>query len=124
MPCIGSTTTPRSRRSSPHTCSTSSASWRPSTQIRLAAATRAGAGVPAIEPEAVTVGVMARADAGRRSVTGWPSMRNPPSFQAKWRRCWARSRSVTASVLHVTTSPQNPLARSSTTIPMATSTSR
>ena len=36
-----STTTPSMRRSSPHTFSTSSASWRPSTKIRLARATRA-----------------------------------------------------------------------------------
>ena len=63
MPCIGSTTTPTSRRSSPHTCSRSSASWRPSTQIRLAAATRAGPTGPAIDPDAVTAGA-ARADDG------------------------------------------------------------
>ena len=42
-PCSGSTTIPPSRSSSPHTSSSSSASWRPSTQIRLAAATRAAA---------------------------------------------------------------------------------
>ena len=53
MPCIGSTTMPASRRSSPQTCSTSSASWRPSTQIRLAAATFAGPAGPATEPDAV-----------------------------------------------------------------------
>ena len=53
MPCIGSTTIPISRRSSPHTCSTSSASWRPSTQIRPATATFAGAAGPATEPDAV-----------------------------------------------------------------------
>ncbi len=41
MPCIGSTTTPSTRRSCPHTRSTSSASCRPSTQIRAARAVRA-----------------------------------------------------------------------------------
>ena len=38
------------RRSSPHTFSTSSASWRPSTKIRLARATRAWAPWTATEP--------------------------------------------------------------------------
>src|SRR5665647_3374659 len=41
-PSSSSTTTPSIRRSSPHTFSTSSASCRPSTQIRLGRATRAG----------------------------------------------------------------------------------
>ena len=77
MPCIGSTTIPISRRSSPHTCSTSSASWRPSTQIRLAAATFAGAVGPATEPDAVIAGADDRTTAGRRSVTGPPLQQEP-----------------------------------------------
>ena len=44
MPSSRSTTTPTSRRSSPHTFSTSSASWMPSTRMRLARATRAPGG--------------------------------------------------------------------------------
>ncbi len=40
-PSSRSTTIPSTRRSSPHTFSTSSASWTPSTQIRLPRATRA-----------------------------------------------------------------------------------
>ena len=123
MPCIGSTTIAASRRSSPHTCSSSSASWRPSTQMRLDAATWAALDPPPTEPEAVTGGRTAGATTGRRSVTGRPSSRNPPAFHAKWRWCWRRSRSVTASLDHRTTSPQNPLDRSSTTRPTATSTS-
>ena len=123
MPCIGSTTMPTSRRSSPHTCSSSSASWRPSTQIRLAAATFAGPDGPATEPDAVRAGRRAAWTAGRRNVTGRPSSRNPPGFHAKWRWWLPRSRSVTASNDHPTTSPHHPLARSSTTMPSATSTS-
>ena len=82
-------------------------------------ATRAAVGAPAIEPDAVTAGPVGPAPAGRRSVTGRPSIRKPPGFHAKWRWCCRRSRSVTASMLHFTTSPQNPLARSSTTMPTA-----
>ena len=73
MPCSGSTTMPTSRRSSPQTCSSSSASWRPSTQILLAAATWARRpGAAATAPEEVVVGRAAGATDGRRSVTGHP----------------------------------------------------
>ena len=54
MPPIGSTTTPSTRRSSPQTFSTSSASWMPSTQMRLAAGDPGPAPPTAMEPEAVT----------------------------------------------------------------------
>ena len=65
MPPIGSTTTPSSRRSAPHTFSTSSASCVPSTQIREARATFAALRGAAIEPEAVRVGGARRG--GRRA---------------------------------------------------------
>ena len=54
-PPRNSTTTPSIRRSSPQTFSTSSASWRPSTKIRLARATRAFTSWTATEPLAVRV---------------------------------------------------------------------
>ena len=54
-PPRNSTTTPSIRRSSPHTFSTSSASCRPSTKIRLARATRAFTSWTATEPLAVRV---------------------------------------------------------------------
>ena len=47
------------RRSSPQTFSTSSASWMPSTRMRLARAMRAGAPGTATEPEAVRAGAAA-----------------------------------------------------------------
>ena len=52
-PSSGSTTTPSTRRSSPQIRSTRAASCTPSTQIRLARATRAGAFGTATDPEAV-----------------------------------------------------------------------
>ena len=58
------------------------------------------------------------ATAGRRSVTGRPSSRKPPGFHAKWRWCWLRGRAASPPRASTrTTSPQNPLARSSTTMP-------
>ena len=60
MPCRGSTTMPSTRRSSPQTFSTSSASCLPSTQIRLALATWARWPATRTEPDAV------RAASGRR----------------------------------------------------------
>jgi hypothetical protein len=75
-----------------------------------------GAPGAATDPLAVRRGA-AGAAAGRTSVTGVPSSRNPPGFRVNWRRLPVRSRSVTAPALTWTTSPQNPLARSSTTSP-------
>ena len=56
MPPRYSTTTPATRRSSPQTRSTSSASCRPSTRILLLRATRARRPVTSTEPEAVRPG--------------------------------------------------------------------
>ena len=56
MPCIGSTTTPSTRRSCPHTVSTRAASWMPSTQIRLARAVRAVRFATFTDPDADTTG--------------------------------------------------------------------
>ena len=121
MPCIGSTTIPASRRSSPQTCSRSSASWRPSTQIRLALAVRARLGPAATEPLFVCDAADGAAF-GRASVTGLPSIRNPPGLRRNRRVALCLSRNVTASAVHVTTSPQNPEARSSTTRPLVAAT--
>ncbi len=82
MPCIGSTTIPRSRRSAPHTCSSSSASCVPSTQIRLARAVRAAGVTVAIEPDAVNSGPWWAAGAGsdqrdRRALDQEPALLPP-----------------------------------------------
>ena len=71
MPSRGSTTTPSTRRSSPQMRSSRAASCTPSTQMRLARATRAPASGTAIEPDAVRarVGLVVGATAGRTSVT-------------------------------------------------------
>ena len=66
MPCRYSTTTPSARRSSPHTFSTSSASCRPSTKIRLARAVRARASATAKDPDAVRRGPCGCRGCGRR----------------------------------------------------------
>ena len=66
----------------PHTFSMSSASWIPSTQIRLARATRAGTSPASMEPLAVIVGAAGSAlGATRRHGTPLPSMsaRTDPS---------------------------------------------
>ena len=107
-PCSGSTTMPSSRRSSPQTCSTSSASWRPSTQIRLALACCARAGATGGDRAAVRHARRAPGAAGRTRVTGLPSTRNPAGLSVNSRRLPWRSRSVTASAVQATTSPQNP----------------
>ena len=68
-----STTTPSTRRSSPQTFSTSSASWRPSTKIRLSRATRARPPVTATDPDAVRRGAAGAGRAtGAESTTGRP----------------------------------------------------
>ena len=100
----------------PHVLS-SSASWRPSTQMRLALATCARCGAP-----------------GDRAAVGQPRLRSqervaherhrpavdeePARLVAELpgRVAW-RSRSVTASAVIATMSPQKPEARSSTTSP-------
>ena len=56
MPSRYSTTTPSIRRSSPQTFSTSSASWRPSTKIRLGPGDAGLGAATAIDPDAVRVG--------------------------------------------------------------------
>src|SRR5690606_28918643 len=124
MPPSGSTTTPSTRRSSPQIRSTSSASCIPSTQIRLALATRAGASATAIEPEAVRVGwVGAAGRAGRRSVTGCPSSRNAAGSSGNGRRLPKRSSNTTAPASNPTTAPHQPDSASSTTSPSSASTS-
>ncbi len=65
MPSSGSTTTPSIRRSSPQIRSTSAASCTPSTQIRLARATRAVTPSTAIDPDAVRRRAVGAADGGR-----------------------------------------------------------
>ena len=102
------------RRSAPQTFSTSSASWRPSTKMRLALATRAGASVTAKEPDAVLARPFGAAMVGFTSTTGSPSMRKPlPS--GKRRSLPRPSSSVTMFFSTRTTAPQNPVATSSTT---------
>jgi CubicO group peptidase (beta-lactamase class C family) len=131
MPDSGSTTTPSTRRSSPQTRSTRAASCRPSTQIRLARATRAGADGTATEPEAVSLRgagapcpVPPEAPAGaRRSVTTSPSSRNAAGSSGKFRRLPRRSSSTTAPASNPTTAPQNPDSASSTTSSGVASTS-
>ena len=61
---------------------------------------------------------------GRTSVTGSPSNRNPPGLNRNVRVAPLRSRSVTPRASTATTSPQKPLARSSTTRPGVAGTSR
>src|SRR5256714_1887611 len=124
IPSSGSTTTPSTRRSSPQIRSTRAASWMPSTQIRLARATRAGCAGTATEPLAVSrrAGV-ATAARGRRNVTGAPSSRNPAGASGKLRRLPNRSSSTTAPDSKPMTAPQNPDSASSTTSSGSASTS-
>ena len=68
---------PSTRRSSPHTFSTSSASWTPSTQMRLARATLAGAPTTARLPDAVRTPSATRP----RSVVG---VRRPGGAGTRW----------------------------------------
>ena len=122
MPCIGSTTTPSTRRSCPHTVSTRAASWMPSTQIRLARAVRAVRFATFTDPDADTTGPFATGG-GTTSVAGRPSTRNAAgrSGKTRWRPC--RSSRVTSRTSTRTTAPQNPLAGSSTTTPRSAGTS-
>jgi len=122
MPCIGSTTTPSTRRSWPHTVSTSAASWMPSTQIRLARAVRAVTFATRTDPDAEITGPVG-ARGGTTSVAGRPSTRNAParSGNTRWRPC--RSSRVTSRMSTRTTAPQNPLPGSSTTVPRSAGTS-
>ena len=86
---------------------------------------RAGPAGPATEPDAVVDGrgaAAATAPAGAASPAGPRAGTRPASTRSGAGGCHGRAAS-TASNDHVTTSPQNPLARSSTTIPRATSTS-
>ena len=96
----------------------SSASWRPSTQIRLAAATLAGAAGPATEPDAVTVGARRRGrpPGGAASPAGPRAGTRPASTRSGAGAAGGRAASPPRSSTR-TTSPQNPLARSSTTMP-------
>ena len=123
-PRTGSTTTPSTRRSSPQTRSSSAASWSPSTQMRLARATRAGASATAVEPDAVRedrAGGGVRA--GRTRVTGSPSIKNPAGSSGKERRRPSRSTRVTAAASQPSTAPQNPDSASSATRPSVAATS-
>src|SRR5262249_62024681 len=92
IPARYSTTTPTSRRSSPQIFSTRSASWRPSTYIRLALATRARAAVPAagrgaaIDPDAVRAAAAGPGPPGGPRPTrgtGPPSTRDPPRIRGE-----------------------------------------
>ena len=75
MPCRGSTTMPSTRRSSPQTFSTSSASCLPSTQIRLALATWARWPATRTEPDAVRPAAAAAAPAGAPAASaGWAGL--------------------------------------------------
>ena len=87
IPCRYSTTTPSARRSSPHTFSTSSASWRPSTRMRLARAVRARASAAAKDPDAVRRGPAGAAGSrAATSTTSAPSIRKPgPSGNSRRR---------------------------------------
>ena len=117
MPSSRSTTMPSWRRSSPHTRSTSSASWMPSTRMRLAFATFAGALGAATEPLAVreaAAGVVAGAGA---SVTGCPSTANRPGWSRSCRVSPNPSRAVTVPATNDTTTSFAPLARSVSTSP-------
>ena len=93
-PCIGSTTMPSSRRSSPQTCSTSSASWLaldpdPARPRHV----RAASPSPAIDPEAVT-GAVAGATSGGRRVTGRPSMQESAGLPAEVAQMLAHDRAA------------------------------
>ena len=112
IPCIGSTTTPSTRRSWPHTRSTSSASCRPSTQIRAARAVRAvmsrdlhRARTPSGPgPPGARAGTHER---GRRALDqerGRAQREHPPAAVAVLEGDLARRR-------RATTAPQNPLRR-------------
>jgi hypothetical protein len=122
MPCIGSTTTPSTRRSWPHTRSTSSASCRPSTQIRAARAVRARWPSTRTDPDADRAGA-AGARLGTTRVAGAPSNRNPAGRNGNTRLPPWRSSRVTPRASTPTTAPQNPLAGSSTTSPGSATTS-
>ena len=115
-----STTTPSTRRSSPHTFSTSSASWRPSTKIRLARATRAFVPGTATDPDAVRVGAAGPERAGGTRMTGTPSSRKPVPI-GNVRRLPRRSSSVTVprSRSTATISPHQSVVTSSTTRPLS-----
>ena len=122
MPCMGSTTMPSTRRSWPHTRSTSSASCRPSTQMRAARAVRAVCPTTFTEPDADRVGACG-ARFGTTSVATAPSTRNAAGRSGKTRRPPRRSSSVTSRTSTAMTAPQNPLPASSTTIPASAGTS-
>ena len=101
IPSRRSTTIPSALRSSPHTFSTSSASWVPSTRIRLALATLARAGPASIEPDRVRLrappaGILAEERFGITKVTV-----SPPSANAA--RCIANRRSKPVLVERTTT---------------------
>ena len=96
-----------------------SASCKPSTQIRLARATRAGVAPRSSEPEAVRVAAGATSgDAGDRSATGVPATMNAPSRGSSvWSRP-CRSRITTRCGLNDTIAPTTPEARCSMTSPI------
>ena len=123
MPCIGSTTTPSTRRSCPHTRSTSSASCRPSTQIRAARAVRAACPATCTDPDADRAGAAGarrgRHERGRRAV----DQERRPGAAGTPAAGPCRSSRVTSRLSAATTAPQNPLAGSSTTSPASAGTS-
>ena len=115
-----STTTPSMRRSSPQTFSTSSASCRPSTKIRLARATRAaraGDG-DASRRRCGSAAAGAAACTGAARMTGLPSSRNPgPSGKVRRRPRRSSRVRVCRSRSTATISPTQSVVTSSTTAP-------
>ena len=129
MPCRGSTTMPSTRRSSPQTFSTSSASCLPSTQMRLALATCARCPATRTEPDAVRPAPAAGAvffGAGGIRRMGWPSKRKPKPRRKDRDLPRRSSRATTCMPPDFSTrvtAPTQPDWTSSRTIPRSTGTS-
>src|SRR5581483_4617738 len=129
-PSSRSTTTPSSRRSSPQTFSTSSASWTPSTRIRLGWATRALAPTTARLPEAVRpvrdtrppdrVVAAFGADGATRCTACPPTENEPGALRNRFSRP-VRPATTTSSPSRATTRPAKPEDRWATASPGAAS---
>jgi hypothetical protein len=101
---------PSTRRSCPHTVSTSAASWIPSTQIRLARAVRAARFATFTDPDAEITGPAA-AGGGTTSVAGRPSTRNAAGRSGNNRCRPCRSSSVTSRTVDPHHRPAEPAGR-------------